>query len=744
MTLSGISSFTCSRNMSLAVLWVLVALFCCSCGAGKRTNLNATSLNVTDTVSFTPVVTGSLINQSSTASSTAPSFSRQTVSQSTSMEINASRTPSGSQTTTLSASVPVMPSATHSATKDPNKVPCGGLVAVVSMQILYPSVEPAVTGTLILHASIVALYGYLVAFNITTCHTFTSEALPDVYYNKTSAASSSISYAISTNVEQSEPLYGFVSIMKSDHDFVRFTLETPTSMVVRIGPNSNYGVYAQSESLIVFVGRTSFSPVSAFSVSMSLIILPLTLGISDEGSATMKQGSMVLSILALAMSNPSTATLVGRVDMLTNAMSCPNYLSESTLSMDQNPTNAGFGTEKKLYHHNGAILLNPVLVMGILLFHFFFALMCCLWGYTFGGALQHFVHALSFAHFPSYTVAAVTFLFQGTVSSSVTVLLYSNSAFYSFVASFVLLTELCIPFVVLLMTTGSRFQALRASTESPSTRTTAVEKYIVGTGMWIDRTKKLPGFVEMYGSLFEEYRPKRQWFLAVELAFLFVFGILNAISPKTKLRCLINSVCQSLVLWCYLIVLVGMHPQHCTTSFAFFIVVSFLQVIASILVMASFLVPANRKESLNAAAAVCLLISVIISMVKMVHEMGIVVFEFWLSESREENVVRWKAEAKRKAKTARMKKQRELHIRKILEDNADYEGVFDEVLNPADDDGGGSTADSLAVEDCDERAAQKIESSVRPVVDCSEPTEEEETFFVSTTGLRKQDLFKSL
>ena len=146
------------------------------------------------------------------------------------------------------------------------------------------------------------------------------------------------------------------------------------------------------------------------------------------------------------------------------------------------------------------------------------------------------------------------------------------------------------------------------------------------------------------------------------------------------------------------------------------------------------------KRAFGAAAAVCLLISVIISMVKMLHEMGIVVFEFWLSESREENVVRWKAEAKRKAKTARMKKQRELHIRKILEDNADYEGVFDEVLNPADDDGGGSTADSLAVEDCDERAAQKIESSVRPVVECGEPAEEEERFFVATTGLRKQGL----
>lgn len=595
---------------------------------------------------------------------------------------------------------------------------------------------PPVASDFVLEAGIVATTGYVIIVNITSCHVFGLDFVSSAFAADNSRTGVGDKIA---NKERNEFSTAFIDVLNADTNFVQISVDiTRKGARMLIGPNRDFSLYSDPETITMTWRQETFDPRSPNQLSTRFVIRPIV-PIDLQESKVSDTSSLVISFISLAVSNPTTAALVGKVEMLANAIECPIFLTDASLSIDQNPFNIGFGNERKLYYHVGSVLINPLLLFCAFIAHFIFVLILAA-ARSLGSARDgHFERSLITLRFPGFSLVLVIFFYQGTITSAFTVFAYSTSAFYSFGAMCVLLLGLTMPLLSWLRVIKRHFFALRASTETPEARTSAVIRYIIGVGEWIDRGRHYRGFVKRYGSLFDEFRPRRQWFLAVELCFLYFYGIMDAIAPKTRFGCVVVSALMTVSLWIYLIVIVGLHPHHNNITYLLYILIAVTQLVASLLIsVGHILQDEKQQEDVMYSATIALLVSVTLTMFKMLHDFVIIGFLLIHGRERNKNVATWKMAAKRKVRVTRLARQREDDIRFLLEHE------LDDNFEPTQKRDYDSAQDSLDIPDCDEQEPQQIVSSVKPVINCPPPTDEERDTYFRVTGMTKDELWKVL
>lgn len=623
---------------------------------------------------------------------------------------------------------------------------CRGLALSATIRIVSPFIGPPVPMDRAVFAFGSALQtgrGLVAHVNITSCHRF----FRDVAVRPTFALNNTRGEADLESLLDDNTLLnlgGFVSLADQSPTFVSFTADAPQGGVLRAGPDTLYSP-GDGETVVMSFSRDVFVPRAPRELNFILRIdRDPTPPRSAESGAASAIGFTV-SATALLTGNSNMALLAGRVSSIRAAMDCPG--AEIIAEPHQNILGVGFGSERRLAELSGGNVYNVLLVLAVALGVF---VLVGLHALVVSGDVPA---SMALFHFPTVVAPLVLFVYQGTVFTSVAILAESRSFVSTFFAAFAFLCAVGFLAVVAIVTHPITFsrRALRAGIERPSAPLHPVLRFIFGAGMWVDRGGP---FVLPFGGFFTEYLPRRQWFLVVELAVSFIMGIAQASLPSATLGCVLMSVTEAICLWLYVVILVGLHPNHTPVSFLLSIVIASVLLVGGGLTVVYHLVADASQPGIKSAVEGILLAASCVALLKCTVEIAQRVYFFVNRRAMEHNVRLWMADTELKNKIAGEREDRLAMINAVIRTSAE-----DDRRATAE----GSDATAAALEaareaaelrqrkrawrllaDCDERRDTAVVSSVAPVAEMAAPAPEEEALFVQRTGMRKEELWKLL
>jgi hypothetical protein len=109
--------------------------------------------------------------------------------------------------------------------------------------------------------------------------------------------------------------------------------------------------------------------------------------------------------------------------------------------------------------------------------------------------------------------------------------------------------------------------------------------FFFGDGGWEDAVfddVRNIHFTRMYGTLFNAYRPGRQWFLTAEMATSIAAGIISAVTPSNG-DCTVVGIALTVVFGVYMIAVAALRPYASTLDTLVAVVTAVLMFVASIL-----------------------------------------------------------------------------------------------------------------------------------------------------------------
>eukprot|EP01060_Flectonema_neradi_P002691 TRINITY_DN11705_c0_g1_i1.p1 TRINITY_DN11705_c0_g1~~TRINITY_DN11705_c0_g1_i1.p1 ORF type:complete len:863 (+),score=151.03 TRINITY_DN11705_c0_g1_i1:43-2631(+) len=327
-------------------------------------------------------------------------------------------------------------------------------------------------------------------------------------------------------------------------DFENCTIPTITETIERVPPTSEP------------VGESEKPPrefEDPRQIEQEEVITAVTIGVANAGGGG---GPIVANVGKLAVLRTFTCT-VDDVD-----------LDEGKpLDIEFHPTNVVVGGNAQRYLI-GAMVMNPVLVIGLLLLAYFFAFI-----YKRLFPKKSWERAYGFSRFPGIGFLATLFLMQGTSLVSARLAFHPRShAGYTTIGVVGLVGCASVPIVVYLYVlrridavqivdprTGDSSVTDSTNIKPLSGITLLIYKTFFGTHIWVSTADH---HAERYGIIYESYRTGYIWFSCIEMIEMLLLSILSAWIPSNSSTCTGRNVIISIVLSLFPISLLLIRPYE--------------------------------------------------------------------------------------------------------------------------------------------------------------------------------------
>ena len=333
------------------------------------------------------------------------------------------------------------------------------------------------------------------------------------------------------------------------------------------------------------------------------VITAVVIGVSNAGGGG---GPIVANVGKLAILRAFSCT-VDDVD-----------LDEGkSLDVEFHPTNVAIGDNAQRYLI-GAMVMNPLLVIGLLLLAYFFALI-----YKALFPQKSWQRACGFSRAPGIGFLATLFLMQGTSLVSARLAFHPRShAGYTTIGISGLLGCASVPIVVYIYVLR-RIDAVQvvdprtgSSSVSESTKIkplTGVKLFVYktffGSHVWVSTAEH---HAERFGIIYEGYRTGCIWFSCIEMIEMLLLSILSAWIPESSSACTGRNVIISVLLSLFPISILAFRPYESPfDNFWSIIVASAMS--AAVIIMT---IDLGRGEEISGSPSFLLLASLYMVMMK--------------------------------------------------------------------------------------------------------------------------------